>query len=321
MPSLSFGSHRRQIAEFDPALLMLGRLGEQVNWLTSTGKRSVLWPFIETERNQSLKLNSMVLSFFRWLRATEKIDSRKLPECQSCAAMSPYHHYIRQLQPQFPHLEALSLYSEQCEKSRIAGNLGSHDSNSILAAEISQSDNVTYHRIDCYDPDDVAQHREILTGTGDGSSVRCRLLIIEDLSPAAIEILGSGFDLDPHIFYFHLGFDTRRSAMVDLIDPNRESTIPITWYMPSHAPEGLVSVPLPCDLKQFSARRVSKDLQVARTYSQQAYRPITTIPEPQESWDPPQRAFHRVSVISPTSTKIETGQFEHCCLDPRSHAC
>jgi hypothetical protein len=56
----------------------------------------------------------------------------------------------------------------------------------------------------------------MLTGTGEASVVHSRVLIIEDLSPAAIEILGSGFDLDPHVFYFHLGFDTRRSAMVVL---------------------------------------------------------------------------------------------------------
>lgn len=168
----------------------------------------------------------MVLSFFLRFRTAEKMDSQKLPECESWVTRSSYHRYINQLLPQFPHLEALSLYSEQCEKSRIAGNLGSHDSNSILAAEIIESNTVYYHRIDCYDPDDVSQHREILTGTGDRSTVRCRLLIVEDLSPAAIAILGSGFDLDPHVFYFHLGFDTRRSAMVDLIDPNRESAHP-----------------------------------------------------------------------------------------------
>jgi hypothetical protein len=43
------------------------------------------------------------------------------------------------------------------------------------------------------------------------------LIMMGHLAPATIELIGSSFNLDPHVFYFHLGFDTRRSAMVDLI--------------------------------------------------------------------------------------------------------
>lgn len=219
----------------------------------------------------------------------------------------PYHRQIRSLHTHFPHLESLSLYSQECERARIAGQLGSDDSNSILAAEVSTSGDIVLHRINCYDHNELERYHDILTGAGESADVLARVLVIEDLSPAAIEILGAGFHLDPHVFYFHLGFDTRRSAMMDLIDPKRESSIPVTWCMPSHAPENFLSVPLPCDLKPSNARRHQKDLPAAMTYSRQAYRPITDFPGPRENWDPSQRAFHRLSLVFPP-TKIETSK-------------
>lgn len=49
---------------------------------------------------------------------------------------------------------------------------------------MSRSGDIVLHRINCY--------HEILTGTGDSSDVLSRVLIIEDLSPAAVETLGAG---------------------------------------------------------------------------------------------------------------------------------
>ena len=148
----------------------------------------------------------------------------------------------------------------------------------------------------------------MLTGTREASVVHSRILIIEDLSPAAIELLGSRFGLDPHVFYFHLGFDTRHSAMVDLIDRRREGAIPVTWCMPGHAPDDFISVPLPCDLKPFTSRMLKRGLPMSNTYLRQTYRRITDLHEPYENWDPLQRAFHRLSVVS-ARTEIETGKF------------
>ena len=141
------------------------------------------------------------------------------PDQRSYVTNSTYHQYIRTLHTKFPHLESLSLYSRECEKGRVAGKLGSRDSNSILVAEkLMSTGDVGLHRINCYDNDDLERYREVLTGIGNTSAIHSRVLIIEDLSPAAIEILGASLNLDPRVFYFHLGFDTRRSAMVDLID-------------------------------------------------------------------------------------------------------
>lgn len=53
------------------------------------------------------------------------------------------------------------------------------------------------------------------------------LIMMGRLAPAIIELIGSSFNLDPHVFYFRLGFDTMRSAMVDIIDPHRESSLPV----------------------------------------------------------------------------------------------
>lgn len=58
--------------------------------------------------------------------------------------------------------------------------------------------------------------------------------------------------------------------MVNLIDPKRESSIPVTWCMPNHAPENFISVPLPCDLKPFNARRLQNGLPMAMTNPRQA---------------------------------------------------
>ncbi|RMJ22918.1 hypothetical protein PHISP_06203 [Aspergillus sp. HF37] len=234
----------------------------------------------------------------------EKADIKQSLGHRPPVTSLPYHRHLRTLHARYPHLESVSLYSQECEKLRVTGQLGSHDSNSILAAEITNSD-MAVHRINCYDSNEVDRYHEMLTGTGDTSVVRSRILVIEDLSPAAIELLGTRFNLDPHVFYFHLGFDTRRSAMVDLIDPKRENSIPVTWCMPGHVPENFISVPLPCDLKPFDARRAQGGLPMTLTYSRQAYRAITTLLEPQDNWDPPQRAFHRLSLICPQA-KVET---------------
>ena len=249
----------------------------------------------------------MVLAFLRQFFAIERMDSQRPLEQGFSVKKLPYHQHIRTLHTHFPHLESLSVFSEECEKSRAEGQLGSHDSDSILSAEITKSGDVTIHRINTYDHRDLKHYSAMLTGTGDTSSVHSRVLIIEDLSPAAIEILGSGFNLDPHVFYFHLGFDTRRSAMVDLIDPLLEGSIPVTWCMPGHVPDDFISIPLPCDLKPFKSRMLKGGLPISRTYSRQVYRPITELHEPHEDWDPPQRAFHRVSVVS-SRTEIETSK-------------
>lgn len=106
------------------------------------------------------------------------------------------------------------------------------------------------------------------------------LIIMGHLAPATIELIGSSFNLDPHVFYFHLGFDTRRSAMVDIIDPHRESSIPVIWCMPGHAPDNFISVPLPCDLKPISSRKPESGLPMSKTYIRQAYRRITDLHRP-----------------------------------------
>lgn len=188
------------------------------------------------------------------------------------------------------------------------GRLGSHDSDSILTAEISKTGEVTYDRINCYDPDDVERHHDVLSGKGNSHTVSTRILVIEDLSPGAIEALGTGFRLDPHIFYFHLGFDTRRSAMMDLVDAVHENRIPVTWCMPSHTPENFISVPLPYDLKPLHVRKLEGRLREDSTYSRQAYRPIAQIPNKEQDWEPPQRSFHRLSLVFPGTTDIETSE-------------
>lgn len=100
------------------------------------------------------------------------------------------------------------------------------------------------------------------------------LIMMGHLAPATIELIGSSFNLDPPVFYFYLGFDTRRSAMVDIIDPHCESSIPVIWCMPGYALDNFISVPLPCDLKTMSSRKPESELPMSKTYIRQAYRRI-----------------------------------------------
>ncbi len=241
---------------------------------------------------------------------SESMNSDMSQEDAAFIKNSPYHLRISTLHNAFPHLQSLSLYMQATEHARIDGRLGSHDSDSILVAEILTTGEITYNQIDCYDPVDMESHHDMLSGKGDKQIVSARVLVIEDLSPGAIEALGTGFHLDPHIFYFHLGFDTRRSAMADLVDAVNENNIPVTWCMPSHAPDNFISVPVPCDLKPLSVRKLESGLQEDSTYSRQAYRPIAQIPGKEQDWEPPQRAFHRLSLVFPES-EIETSEYHY----------
>jgi len=219
---------------------------------------------------------------------------------------SPYHSVITSHHDAFPHLKSLSLYMEAINKARGDSRLGSFESDSILAVEFLRNGERQYTRIDCFDSDDIEQHSALLSGSGDKASIYARMLIVEDVSPGSIEALGNGFALDPHMFYYHLGFDTRRSAMLNLVSASSENAVPVTWCMPSHVPENYISIPIPCDLKPVCERSMASGLREDCTYSRQTFREIAHIEGKENLWEPPERAFQRLSLIFP-KTDIETG--------------
>ena len=220
---------------------------------------------------------------------------------------TPYQKHVASLHDRYPHLEALSLYMEAIDRERLGGHLGSHDSDSILVMEAMGMYSTQYYRINCYDSEDVKKYQEVISRRGDPRSTKSRVIVVEDLSPAAIEVLGSSFNLDPHVFYHHLGFETRQSALAGLVDPEIEKSIPVAMCSASHVPVNFYSVPLPCDLK--STRQVGSipGLGPNTTYSRQVYQPMVRIEGSSKAWDPPQRAFHRLSIVIPDSG-IETGK-------------
>ena len=57
-----------------------------------------------------------------------------------------------------------------------------------------------WHAIDTEDDSQLIEHADILKGDGDSSTIASRLLILEDLCPRAVEVLGSNFDIDPRVF-------------------------------------------------------------------------------------------------------------------------
>lgn len=252
-------------------------------------------------------LSAVLRNLFSQTVPTETMDSDMSQKDPDFIMNSPYYLRISTLHHDFSCLQSLSLYMRAIEIARTDGLLGSHDSDSILAAEILRAGEISYNQINCYDPADVKLHADMLSGKGDKQAISARIIVVEDLSPAAIEILGTRFNLNPHVFYFHLGFDARRSAMANLVDASNENQIPVTWCMPRHSPDDFISVPMPCDLKPTSALKLESGLKEDYTYSRQAYRPIVQIPGKEGEWDPPRRAFHRISLVFPKG-EIETSK-------------
>jgi hypothetical protein len=236
------------------------------------------------------------------------MDTARLPERPAGSESHSYYQTISRLQDDFPHLEALLLYKDATEKARQQATVGSQDSDSILVAELPSIGSPRFYQINAYDPDDIKKHEKMLSGKGDHHQLKSRLLLVEDLSPGAIEAIGAGFNLDPHVFYFHLGFDVRRSAMLDFADSRMEKRIPVQWYFPNHGPEDFVSVPLPCDLKPPPSDTPSAtgDIPVDKTYARQAYRPIAQL---DGEYEPAaRRGFHRISLAF-TQTQIKTSEY------------
>jgi hypothetical protein len=233
-------------------------------------------------------------------------SSSSKSQSSESACATPYHSVIKSHHDAFPHLKSLSLYMEAIHKAREDSRLGSFESDSILAVEFLRNGERQYTRIDCFDSDDIERHSSLLSGSGDNTSISSRILIVEDVSPGSIEALGNGFALDPHMFYYHLGFDTRRSAMLNLVSASSENAVPVTWCMPSHAPDDYISIPIPCDLKPACERNLSGGLREDCTYSRQTFREIAHIQGRENLWEPPERAFQRLSLIFP-KTNIETG--------------
>ncbi|OBT91041.1 hypothetical protein VE02_00131 [Pseudogymnoascus sp. 03VT05] len=215
-------------------------------------------------------LSGMLRRLFSQTVSTETMDLDTSLKDPDFIMNSPYYHRISTLHHNFPHLQSLSLYIYAIESARSDGLLASHDSDSILAAKILKTGEVS---------------------KGDKQIVSARIIVIEDLSPAAIEVLGTSFHLDPHMVYFHLGFGTRRSAMANLVDASNENKIPVTWCMPRHSPENFISVPMPCHLKPMSALQLESGLKEDLTYSRQAYRQIAQIPARRESGILPRELF------------------------------
>ena len=92
--------------------------------------------------------------------------------------------------------------------------------------------------------------------------------------------------------------------------------------MLSHAPDNFISVPVPCDLKPLKTRKLEGGLREDSTYSRQAYQPIAQIAGKEQDWEPPRRAFHRLSLVF-TEADIETSEYSRiiplCLKIYRSH--
>ena len=93
----------------------------------------------------------------------ENTESHEMLHNNRFSKTGPYETHISTLHIEFPHLQSLLLYMQAIERARTDRRLGSHDSDSILAAEISSAGETTYHRIDCYDHADVESYRDMLS--------------------------------------------------------------------------------------------------------------------------------------------------------------
>jgi hypothetical protein len=118
----------------------------------------------------------------------------------------PYHRFIQSVQDSWPQLELITQFAKHHEfRATLTPSMSL--SCPILAAEIysDTTKSSTFHTIDVYDQKQVDAHNALFNGSKTHAShSSTRILIVPDLSPAAIELLGRNFDLDPFIFLKHL---------------------------------------------------------------------------------------------------------------------
>ncbi|WEW60264.1 hypothetical protein PRK78_005749 [Emydomyces testavorans] len=137
---------------------------------------------------------------------------------------------------------------------------GREISDSILAVEFLRNGEFRSTRIDYFDSDDVEQYHALLFGSGDNSSVSAKLLIAENVSSEAIEVLSIRFSLNLRLFYYHLEFNIRRSVMRNLVSASLEVAISVTWCMSSHVPDKYIRILIPCNLKPTGERKLDTRL-------------------------------------------------------------
>src|SRR5947207_4518401 len=120
----------------------------------------------------------------------------------------PYHRFIQSAHDTWPQLELLTQFAKHHEFRESVTPSLSRRNCLILAAEVSSdpTQSTTVHTIDVYDQKQVNGHKNVLFNGSRKitSHTSVRILIVPDLSPAAIELLGWNFDLDPFIFLKHL---------------------------------------------------------------------------------------------------------------------
>jgi len=110
-----------------------------------------------------------------------------------------YDRSLVKLPPQYSHLKSLLLYSDAIENYMTKNERGLPDSDNILIAESATDGAVSSDSVNLYDSDNVKCHVPAFFGTGSSKVVKPRVLFVEDLLPGAIEAIGAGFNLNPHV--------------------------------------------------------------------------------------------------------------------------
>src|SRR5438552_2866763 len=117
--------------------------------------------------------------------------NRYRPSTPNDQPFRPYQSRVASLCRRFPHLLNLSAFLQ---------TNASHQLGRIACLEFHDGDSagpVTDRRLTLDELKDVIKPHE-------ERSIRGRILILEDLTKEAIEILGSGLSIDPAFFAYHL---------------------------------------------------------------------------------------------------------------------
>jgi hypothetical protein len=99
---------------------------------------------------------------------------------------------------------------------------------------------IRWHDINCTDSDALTRHSQILSGTGSLEDTAARYLVMDDFSPKAIEVLGNGLSLDPHVFLKHLHQSIEGCAVENYHDFQNPLTGSARFVSPRHLSTGIL---------------------------------------------------------------------------------
>jgi hypothetical protein len=136
-------------------------------------------------------------------------------DAENQALHEPYFKQLNQLPASSPERKAIYGFLEQVSNRAhprllyghvLSGGPPNAGVNTILAVELFSDGSTQYHEIDHFNADTVTKHAHLI-GKHDVDTCKQtlqRLIVVPDLSPHIIALLGESFNIDPRVFQAHI---------------------------------------------------------------------------------------------------------------------